>query len=224
MKLTFSRGYSSFGQATIDTHLDQKQNIVVFKQVNAMLKAFFGVSADKSKVNIPTEQERDDLLKSRLSLGFDNEIVDYDFVVKSDEFKKGAEKTTFPIITELLRVGGISRLDDIENKIAGTFDEIRMAGSDKEWETKISEAIRLIDNDVFQGVEAGSGLHNEGIKRRRAELFSKIMDSSQSDGLIKALWARVDNKERGGLDYTIELIQRIKDRLENANTGLAKAL
>ena len=36
--------------------------------------------------------------------------------------------------------------------------------------------------------------------------------------------ARVDNKERGGLDYTIELVQRLKDRLENANTGLLRTL
>ncbi|MCX8519079.1 MAG: hypothetical protein ORN21_02955, partial [Methylophilaceae bacterium] len=39
MKLTFSRAYSSFGQATIDTHLEQKRNAIIFRQVNNMLKA-----------------------------------------------------------------------------------------------------------------------------------------------------------------------------------------
>jgi hypothetical protein len=224
MKLAFSRGYSSFGQATIDTHLDQKKNIILFRQVNGMLKAFFGVSAEDAKNNTPTEAERDDLLAKRMHLGRDNEIIDYDFVAQTDIYRKGAEQSTYPIVNELLRVNGVSRLDDIEKKITDTFESIEHGGNYKEWATKITEEIDKINHDVFKAVESGSGLHEDAIKKRRSELLAELLDAERGDGLIKALWARVDNKERGGLDYTIELIQRIKDRLENANTGLVKSL
>lgn len=224
MKLTFSRSYSSFGQATIDTHLEQKQNVVVFRQVNGMLKAFFGVSAEDAKNNTPTEQERDELLANRMRLGVDNEIIDYDFVAQTDLYRKGVERTTYPMITDLLRVNGVSRLDDIEKKITDTFEDIRMGGSYKEWASKIAEAISQINHDTFKAVESGSGLHEDAIKKRRSELLTEMMNPSRTDGLVKALWARVDNKERGGLDYTIELIQRLKDRMENSNTGLIKSL
>ena len=224
MKLTFSRGYSSFGQATIDTHLEQKQNIVLFRQVNGMLKAFFGVSSEDTKNNTPTEGERDDLLAKRMHLGVDNETLDYDFVARTDVYRKGAERTTYPLVTELLRVSGISRLDDIEKKITDTFEEIRVGGNYKEWASKIAEAITQINHDTFKAVESGSGLHEDAIKKRRRELLAELIDSNRENGLIKALWARVDNKERGGLDYTIELIQRLKDRMENANSGLVKVL
>lgn len=224
MKLTFSRGYSSFGQATIDTHLEQKQNVVVYRQVNGMLKAFFGVSSEDARNNTPTEGERDDLLAKRMYLGVDNDTLDYDFVARTDSYRKGVERTTYPLVTELLRVKGISRLDDIEKKITDTFEEIRVGGNYKEWGSKIAAAISQINHDTFKAVESGSGLHIDAIRKRRRELLDELMDPARENGLVKALWGRVDNKERGGLDYTIELLQRLKDRLENANTGLLRVL
>jgi hypothetical protein len=159
-----------------------------------------------------------------LYLGRDNETIDYDFVAQTDIYRKGAEQTTYPIVNELLRVNGVSRLDDIEKKITDTFAEIEMGGNYKEWATKIEEEIKKINRDVFKAVESGSGLHEDAIRKRRSELLAELLDAERGNGLIKALWANIDNKERGGLDYTIELIQRIKDRLENANTGLVKSL
>jgi len=224
MSITFSRTYSTFGQAIIDTQLEQKKNVVLYRQVNGMLKAFFGVALDDPKSNMPTDGERDELLASRMHLSVENEIIDYDFSLKSEVYRKGMERTSYPIVNELLRVNGISRLDDIEKRIADRFEEIRVGGNYKEWAEKISEAITHINHDTFKDVETGSGLHVDAIQKRRRELLAELLDPDREHGLIKALWMRVDNKERGGLDYTIELIDRIKDRLENANTGLVKVL
>ena len=229
MKLTFSRAYSSFGQATIDTHLEQKRNAIIFRQVNNMLKSFFGVSAEDARSNAPTEQERDALLKS-IYLGVDNIAIDYDFVMQTNQYREGIERTTYPIVSELLSVNGVSRLGDIEISITKTFEDIRDSGSYKEWASKIAQAIDQIKHDTFKGVDSRSGMHEDDIKKRRRELLEKLLHAdpnspnSKEKGLIKALWEYVDNKERGGLDYTIELIQRLKDRMENAHTGLIKTL
>jgi len=224
MSVTFSRAYSSFGQSIIDTQLEQKQNVVLFKQVNAMLKGFFGVASDDSRNNIPTEGERDELLSTRLSLGPDNVLIDYNFVVDHDLYRKGTERTSYPLVTELLRVNGISKMDDIETRIDATFEEIRTSGSHKEWSGRIADAVAIINRDTFKGVESGSGIHDDAIRRRRGELLTELTDPRREQGLIKALWSRVDNKERGGLDYTIELIHRLKDRLENPENGIVKRL
>ncbi len=224
MSITFSRAYSTFGQAIIDTHLEQKKNVVLYRQVNGMLKAFFGVALDDPRSNTPTDSERDELMASRMHLAVDNEIVDYDFSVKSEIYKKGIERTSYPIVSELLRIKGISRLDDIEKKIADRFEEIRVGGNFKGWSEKIVEAIAHINHDTFKDVETGSGLYVDAIQKRRAELLAELLEPNREHGLIKALWMRVDNKERGGLDYTIELINRLKDRLENPNTGLVRVL
>lgn len=224
MNITFTRAYSTFGQAIIDTQLEQKKNVVLYRQVNGMLKAFFGIAIDDPKSNVPNDGERDELLASRMHLSVENEIIDYDFSLKSEKYRKGIERTSYPIVNELLRVNGISRLDDIEKRIADRFEEIRVGGNYKGWAEKISEAITNINHDTFQDVETGSGLHVDAIQKRRKELLAELLDPNREHGLIKALWMRVDNKERGGLDYTIELIDRIKDRLENANTGLVRVL
>ncbi|MEI6154350.1 MAG: zinc ribbon domain-containing protein, partial [Deltaproteobacteria bacterium] len=81
-----------------------------------------------------------------------------------------------------------------------------------------------INHDTFKGVESGSGLHEDAIIKRMDEKLNELLDPQREHGLIRGLWERVDNKERGGLDYTIELIHRIKDRLENPNTGVVKIL
>ncbi len=224
MKLSFSRGYSSFGQATIDTHLEQKKNDILYRHVNSMLKAFFGVSTQESKSNHPTESERDALLAQYMYLGTSNEILDYDFVAPTERYRKGVERTSYPLVRELLRINGVVRLDAIEKQITETFEAIHAGGNYKEWAGKITQAIDQINHDTFKAVESGSGLHVDAIEQRRAELLHELLDPTREEGLIKALWARADNKERGGLDYTIELIQRVKDRLENANTGLVKTL
>jgi len=224
IELAYSRGYSTFGQATIDTHLAQKQEIILSRQVNNMLGVFFGLSAADAKNNAPTESERDDLLTRRMHLGNDNDVIDYDLVTRTDIYRKGTERITYPIVAELLRVNGVARLDDIEKKITDTFEDIRTSGNHKEWTAKIIQTIAQINRDTFKAVESGSGLHEDAIKKRRVELLRDLTDPNRGDGLIKALWARVDNKERGGLGYTIELVQRIKDRLENANTGIVRAL
>lgn len=224
MKLTFSRGYSSFGQAIIDLHIEQKQNILLYRQVNDMLKAFFGVSSDDPKKNTPTDSERDELLKHHMYLGFDNEIIKYDFVVDHEAFKNGVERTTFPLVAELLRVNGVSRLGEIEKRISTRFEEIRTGGNYKEWPQKITEAVAAINRDTFKAIDSGSGLHEAVVRRRRQEVLSEFLDAGRDKGLIKALWTRVDNKERGGLDYTIQLVHSIKDKLDNSQTGIVRML
>lgn len=224
MKLTFSRGYSSFGQSIIDMHIEQKKNILLYRQVNDMLKVFFGVSSDDPKNNTPTDGERDELLANHMYLGFDNEIINYDFVVDDDSFKRGAERTTFPLVSELLRVNGVSRLGDIEKRISNRFDEIRTGGGFKEWPQKIAEAVASINHDTFRAIDSGSGLHEDVVRRRRHEVLSEFLDTQREKGLVKALWMRVDNKERGGLDYTIKLVHSIKDKLDNTQTGIVRML
>ena len=224
MSVSFSRAYSSFGQAIIDTHLEQKKNVLLFRQVNGMLKAFFGVAADDPKSNTPTEGDRDEILSNRMFLGLGNEIIGYDFVARNETYRKGAERTTYPLITELLRINGVSILDDLEKRILDRFEDIRTGGNYKEWPSKVNEVLATINHDTFKAVESGSGLHVDAIRKRRIDLLADLLDPVPDHGLVRALWMRVDNKERGGLDYTIELIQRIKDRLENANTGIVRAL
>jgi len=224
MRLSFSRDYSSFGQATIDTHLEQKKNGVLYRHVNSMLQAFFGVSVEDNKSNHPTEGERDELLAKYMYLGVSNEMLDYDFVAPSERFYKGMEYVTYPLIRELLRINGVVQLDAIEQQVAKTFEAISDSGNYKEWPGKVARAVDQITHDAFRTVESNSGLHVDAVEKRRAELLHELLDAAREEELIKTIWARVDNKAQGGLDYAIELLRYTSNQLKNTDTGLIKAL
>ena len=223
LKLTFSRAYSAFGQSVMDTQLEQRQSMVVERQVSRMLGVFFGVSTEEGQAGRaqPTDADRDELLE-RLQLGFANEVISYDFASAHGQYKKGAECTTSPMVMELLRVGGRVRLDDIESGIDLAFDEVKNSGDHKEWPRKLGDLLKQIRRDAIKTVDAGTGMHEDGVEKRREELRRTLMAPRDPNGVVRALWARVDNKEMGGLDFTIELIERMKDRMENAETGLVK--
>lgn len=223
LKLSFSRAYSVFGQAVLDTQLEQKQSMVIERQVSRMLGVFFGVSSEEGQTGRaqPTDADRDELLE-RLQLGFANEVIAYDFASSHDKYTKGVERTTAPMVMELLRVTGRVRLDDIESRIDLSFDEVKNACDYKEWPLKLSDLLKQVRRDAIKTVDAGTGMHEDGVEARRAEMRRLLMDPRDLNGVIRALWARVDNKEMGGLDFTIELIERMKDRLENPETGMVK--
>ena len=225
LRITYNRSYSAFGQAILDTQVQQKQSSVVERQVARMLGAFFGVSAvyDSSNLSLPTETDRDEMLE-RLHLKWSNEVIDYDFSLASGKFKQGDEVSIARLVTELLRVDGRLRLDDIKAGIERNFDTVKNAGNYKEWPVKLQELLKQIRRDTIKGIDAGSGLHEEGIQKRRTELRKDLFSEQRESGLIRALWALVDNKEKGGLDFTISLIHLMKDRMDNAETGLAKML
>ena len=225
MKVTFSRAYSAFGQAILDTQLEQKQSMVVERQVSRMLGVFFGVSSEAERASRaqPTEADRDELL-NRLQLGVGNEIVSYEFVASHAKYVKGAECSSAPMAVELLRVNGRSRLESIESNIDQAFDEIKSSGDLKEWPSKLVGLLAQIRRDAIKTVDAGTGLHEDGIESRRNEMRRFLMDHTDLNGVVRALWSKVDNKEKGGLDFSIDLILRMKDRMENPEIGLAKKL
>jgi len=225
LKLAYSRSYSAFGQAILDTQVQQKQSSVVERQVARMLGVFFGVSADQTTSNVaqPTETDRDEMLE-RLHLKWSNEVVDYDFSLARGRFNRGDEISIATVVTELLRVDGRLRLDDIKTGIEKNFDAVKNAGNYKEWPVKLQELLKQIRRDTIKGIDAGSGLHEDGIQKRRFELRKDLMSDQLEGGVIPSLWSLVDNKEKGGLDFTIALIHLMKDRMENAETGLAKLL
>ena len=225
LKLPFSRSYSAFGQAILDTQHRHKQGNAVEHLMGQMLGLFFGVSTDSDLAETPqpTECERDELL-GHLHLKIDSEVVEYDFSAPHDRFKKGAECLSAPIVKDLLRVNGSVLIDSIEANIVNQFENVQNSIGYKEWPVKLQELLSQIQRDTIKNVEAGTGIHEDGIETRGEDLLRLLLNVNSSDGVIKALWTRVDSKEKGGLDFTIELITRMKDRMENQETGWVKTL
>jgi len=220
LKLTYNRSYSAFGQAILDTQLQQKQSNVVERQVGRMLGVFFGVSADQTTTNIaqPTETDRDAMLE-KLHLKWLNEEVEYDFSLARGKFNKGDTVSIVPLVTELLREGGRLRFDDIKAGIEKDFDDKKNSANYKDWPGEFKTLLTQIRRDTIRSTDTGSGLHEGGIQERRQVLRNYLMADETERGVISSLWSLVDNKEKGGQNFTIALIHLMKDRMGNAQTG-----
>jgi hypothetical protein len=228
MKLIYSKAYSSFGQSIIDTQLEQKRDEVVCSQVNAMLKIFFGLASDTEDgfaVPPPTPEEARNLLKEHVYCTNQMFTVGYDFNSDATPYKKGLEYRYIQMVDQLLFDGDRPLLGALHEKINKGIDDI-LASSEKDQRLPlVDKLLNQINRDI--GLEGGatdagaSGLV-QAIEARSQMVFNLLKDEKST--LLKALWAAVDNKEKGGLDYTIQLIEQVKDAIENDATGLLRDL
>jgi hypothetical protein len=228
MKMMYSKAYSSFGQSIIDTQLEQRRDEIACGQVNDMLKVFFGIASDSGggrEVPPPTPDDGRDLLKKHFYCAKENFKLAYKFAAPkaAQPYEEGIEYPLHKLVVQLLYDGDKPILGSLHNKINQGIDKIR-ASTEKDHRLPLVDELRSeLDRDLgIEGVPTDAGARGieDAIKARRKSLFKDIVDDNSS--LLKALWSAVDNKEKGGLDYTIKLIERIKDCIENDATGILR--
>jgi hypothetical protein len=223
MRLVYSKAYSSFGQSIIDTQLEARRDEIACCQVNDMLKVFFGVASDSTggrEVPPPTPEDGRKLLQENAFCGRDVLRLAYKFVSDAVPYSEGIEYGMLKLLDQLISTDDVPMLGQLHVQIEREMNEITTTEKDQR-QSRIDAYRQSLDRDL--GLEGGAtdagarGLEN-AIKARRNVVLQRIM--SEEGGLFKALWAAVDNKEKGGLEYTIQLIERVKDLIENDSTGL----
>jgi hypothetical protein len=217
-KLNYSKNYSTFGQAKIDTQQEVKKNIQNFRHVNAMLRSFFGVAQQKDAIsNIATNVHRDDFLKTHLDLKRYNFTDLPQFGSDANIRLTMGEFWDYSLSDEMLK--GI--LPEIEADVARTFDEIEQGSSIDTWVTRVNESLLQLErNNIAKA--GGAATNNETrVELERRKLYAKFISP---EVMPKAFYELLDDKRFGGLDYVLSLVELIKDRIDNDVTGLVKEL
>jgi hypothetical protein len=228
MKMMYSKAYSAFGQSIIDTQLEQRRDEIACGQVNDMLKVFFGVASDTGggrEVPPPSPDDGRGLLKEHAYCGKENFKLAYKFAVSKAAlpYEEGLEFPMYKLVDQLLYDGDKPMLGHLHDRINKAINEIRTSTEKDQRLPRVEKLRSELDRDL--GIEGGAtdagarGLE-DSIRARRKFMFQDLV--ADNSGLLKALWAAVDNKEKGGLDYTIQLIERIKDCIENDTTGVLR--
>lgn len=228
MNILYSKTFSAFGQSIIDTQLEQRRDQIVCEHVVQMLEEFFGIASDKignSNIQPPMPQEAREVLIKHANCGRDVFHLSYDFIKNGAPYEKGTEFGVPKLVGQLLYDGDQPMLGRLHEQINREINEI-LASTEKDQRRERVENFRdRLDRDL--GLEGGAtdagarGLES-AIQARRTALFNEMTDSES--GLLKTLWAAVDDKERGGISFTIQLVEMIKDEIENGKTGLLTEL
>ena len=216
MRLYFSQRYSSFGMSVLDTRQEAARDERAHRWAGAMLKAFFGVGGTDAGANRANDDQRNAFIAAHMGL---RAVPFYDFPVFSDksiELKRSnGPFDDFQVVDDLLAERQGSLLSGVEERVNRRIDEIRTGYDRKEWPTQVREAVRQLERDAVRDQDSTADTTEDRIAKRRAELFGHIKQVVRDQ-----LYGYLDNKEFGGLEYVLSLVEQIKDRIEAPGSGL----
>ncbi|WP_312550040.1 tubulin-like doman-containing protein [Massilia sp.] len=207
MRLSYSKVYSAFGQAVLDTQQSLREDIRAYELAALMVKEFFGlVGRDGALARRAGDAERDSFMREQMEMRERpfNEFPD---------FKKGTVDVTpfqeYALTEQLLMdKDGRSLLERVESKVQLEIDRI-MAGYDiKLWREKVAELLPQLERDAIREAGATAETSEDRIKRHTGELTGRLKTRVR-----ERLYALLDDRKQGGLEFVLSLLEQVKARL-----------
>jgi len=207
MRLSYSKVYSAFGQAVLDTQQSLREDIRAYELAALMVKEFFGlVGRDGALARRAGDAERDSFMREQM------EMRERPFSEFPD-FKKGTVDVTpfqeYALTEQLLMdKDGRSLLERVESKVQLEIDRI-MAGYDiKLWREKVAELLPQLERDAIREAGATAETSEDRIKRHTGELTGRLKTHVR-----ERLYALLDDRKQGGLEFVLSLLEQVKARL-----------
>jgi len=220
MRLSYSKRFSSFGQAVLDTRQEARRDERAHRWAGAMLMAFFGVGGSDVGSNRATDKQRDEFTAAQMGLG-KTPFSDFpEFSDKAIELKRSSGQfDEYAIVDNLLQDKNGLLLAGVEQRVNVRIDAIKSGFDRKEWPAQVREAVRQLERDAVRDQDSTADTTEDRVSKRRREVLEQIKGNIRTQ-----LYAYLDNKEFGGLEYVLSLVEQIKDNLESPGTGILNAL
>jgi hypothetical protein len=208
MRLSYSKVYSAFGQAVLDTQQGLRDDIRAYELAALMVKAFFGlVGADGTGARRAGDQERDIFMREHMAMSerpFD----------EFPDFRKGTvDVTPFQetALTDQLLMDKDQRslLERVESKVQLEIDRIMGAYELGVWREKVAELLPQLERDAIREAGATFETSEDRIKRHTTELMTQLKGRARTQ-----LYALLDDRKQGGLEFVLSLLDQIKGRLQ----------
>jgi hypothetical protein len=215
MRLSYSKVYSAFGQAVLDTQQSLRDDIRAYELAALMVKAFFGLAgSDGVQARRATDAERDAFMREQMAM---NEHPFSEF----PDFRKGTvDVTPFQeyALTGMLLMDrdGRSLLERVESKVQLEIDRIMASYDLKLWREKVVELLPNLERDAIREAGATAETSEDRIKRHTGELLANLRLAVRG-----RLYMLLDDRKQGGLEFVLSLLEQVKARL--AQRDLANA-
>ncbi|UUZ51806.1 tubulin-like doman-containing protein [Massilia sp. B-10] len=207
MRLSYSKVYSAFGQAVLDTQQSLRDDIRAYELAGLMVKAFFGlVGTDGVAARRAGDQERDIFMRDQMAMRehpFD----------EFPDFRKGTVDVTpfqeYALTDQLLMdKDQRSLLERVESKVQLEIDRIMGSYEIGVWREKVAELLPNLERDAIPRSRATAETSEDRIKRHTTELMARLR------GARDQLYALLDDRKQGGLEFVLSLLEQIKARLQ----------
>ncbi|SFL69977.1 tubulin-like doman-containing protein [Rugamonas rubra] len=216
MRLSYSKVYSAFGQAVLDTQQSLREDIRAYELAALMVKAFFGiVGSDGAPARRAGDQERDIFMREQMAM------AEHPFDTFPD-FKKGTvDVTPFQeyALTDRLLMDKDERslLERVESKVQLEIDRIMGAYELNVWREKVAELLPQLERDAIREAGATAETSEDRIKRHTAELLLRLKGRCREQ-----LYALLDDRKQGGLEFVLSLLEQIKSRVAQRDLACAE--
>ncbi|MDQ1813952.1 tubulin-like doman-containing protein [Massilia sp. CCM 9210] len=216
MRLSYSKVYSAFGQAVLDTQQSLRDDIRAYELAALMVKAFFGlIGRDGVAARRAGDQERDIFMREQMAMSehpFD----------EFPDFKKGTvDLTPFQeyALTDQLLMDKDQRslLERVESKVQLEIDRIMGSYELGVWREKVVELLPHLERDAIREAGATAETSEDRIKRHTLELTTRLKGRARTQ-----LYALLDDRKQGGLEFVLSLLEQIKARLLQRDLGNAE--
>ncbi|MDQ1829458.1 tubulin-like doman-containing protein [Massilia scottii] len=216
MRLSYSKVYSAFGQAVLDTQQSLRDDIRAYELAALMVKAFFGlIGSDGVAARRAGDQERDIFMREQMAMSehpFD----------EFPDFKKGTvDLTPFQeyALTDQLLMDKDQRslLERVESKVQLEIDRIMGSYDLGVWREKVVELLPHLERDAIREAGATAETSEDRIKRHTLELTTRLKGRARTQ-----LYALLDDRKQGGLEFVLSLLEQIKARLLQRDLGNAE--
>ncbi len=216
MRLSYSKVYSAFGQAVLDTQQSLRDDIRAYELAGLMVKAFFGLAGtDGAAARRAGDQERDIFMREQMAM---NEHPFDEF----PDFKKGTVDVTpfqeYALTGQLLMdKDQRSLLERVESKVQIEIDRIMANYDIGVWREKVAELLPNLERDAIREAGATAETSEDRIKRHTGELMMRLKGRARDQ-----LYALLDDRKQGGLEFVLSLLEQIKARLQQRDLGNAE--
>jgi hypothetical protein len=216
MKLSYSKVYSAFGQAVLDTQQSLRDDIRAYELAGLMVKAFFGMAGtDGSGARRATDAERDSFMREQMAMG------EHPFSEFPD-FRKGTvDVTPFQeyALTDRLLMDKDQRslLERVESKVQLEIDRIMASYDLKLWREKVVELLPDLERDAIREAGATAETSEDRIKRHTGELLADLRLNVRG-----RLYMLLDDRKQGGLEFVLSLLEQVKARLSQRDLANAQ--
>jgi len=220
MKLAYSRSFSAFGQSVLDTQVVHRREERAYSTAAAMLKAFFGVAGGADGANRATDKVRDEFMAAHLHLKPEPFTGIPEFSSKDVKLKLASgDFLDYAVVDVLLKDRQGSMPAAVEQRVSQQIAEIEAGFKPDEWPQQIRERVKQLERDVVRDQDSGADTAEDRVVRRRRELFTEL-----TKALTDHLFSYLDNRDYGGLEFVLSLVEQIKDRLERPDSGICSVL
>lgn len=220
MRLSYSKAYSSFGQAVLDTQQGLVEDIRAYELAALMVKDFFGLAgsdgaASGSGARRAGDAERDAFMREQLEMG------ERPFDEFPDLRKGSADLTPFSeyALTGALLQGpdGRSLLERVESRVQLEVDRIMASYDVKLWREKVAELLPQLERDAIREAGATAETSEDRIRRHTGQLVARLQERTRA-----RLYALLDDRRQGGLEFVLSLLEQVRARLHGRDLANAE--